>query len=491
VTKAPLLIPEPVLKVIKTLKQGGFSSYLVGGCTRDLIMKIQPKDWDIATNAIPEKIISLFPKTFYNNTFGTVTVVSQETPDPDTLKIEITPFRSESSYTDKRRPDQVIFGVSISEDLSRRDFTINAIAYDPDSNLVIDPHKGQDDIKDKIVRAVGNPDERFSEDPLRMIRAVRIATELMFQVEQNTEKTIKNKVSLIDHVSRERVRDEITRIINSKNPYIGLEKLRETGILEKIIPELCETFHVKQNGAHKYDVWEHILRALQHSADKDYPFHVKLASLFHDIGKPRTRRFDRAKKDYTFYGHEVVGERISRDIMDRLRFSRETSEKVRKLVRNHMFFSDVDKITLSAVRRIIRKVGKDDVWDLIKLRISDRIGMGRPKESPYRLRKYESMIEEAMRSPTSVNMLNIDGNRIMAITDSPPSPKIGLILHALLEEVLEDPALNNESHLNSRAKELAALPESELKKLGKIGEEKKKETEEQKLKKIRQKYGVK
>jgi putative nucleotidyltransferase with HDIG domain len=247
---------------------------------------------------------------------------------------------------------------------------------------------------------------------------------------------------------------------------------------------------MKQNKSHIYSVWEHTIRTLQHAADKNFSFHVRLAALLHDIGKPKTRRHNPETNDFTFYGHEVVGERIAKKILTDLKFPVKTIDTVTKLVRNHMFFSDIDKITLSAVRRIIANVGEDLVDDLVKVRICDRIGMGRPKEEPYRLRKYEAMIEEAMRAPTSVKMLKLDGQRLMEVTREAPGPKIGMVLSALLEEVLDNPELNTSEYLEAKAKELIQLPIEALVKLGESGQEKKAEVEQAELKKINRKYGV-
>jgi poly(A) polymerase/tRNA nucleotidyltransferase (CCA-adding enzyme) len=300
----------------------------------------------------------------------------------------------------------------------------------------------------------------------------------------------KNK-DLLAKVSKERIRDEFTKIILSKEPMRGLELLIELGLMPYVIRETLDSVGVKQNGDHIYDVWEHTKRVVQHSADRDWPLHVRLAALFHDIGKPKTRRWSDEKKDYTFYGHEVVGAKMAKKIMEDLKFPVKLTETVEKLVRNHMFFSDIDKITLSAARRIVAKVGSDNVWDLMKVRACDRIGMGRPKEAPYRLRKYESMIEEAMRAPTSVGMLKIGGEDVIRETGERPGPKIGFILHALLEEVLENPDLNTEEYLVKRSKGLIKLSEVELKKLGESGKEAKEEKEAEELSKIRQKHGVK
>lgn len=449
-----------------------------------------PKDWDVATNAKPEQITGLFPKTFYENAYGTVTVVNENELDPSLRNIEITPFREETTYSDKRHPDKVTFSKTIEEDLGRRDFTINALAFDPSKRQIIDRYDGQKDIKDKIVRAVGKADDRFDEDPLRIMRGVRLASELGFMINSETLEAMQRKADLLSFIAKERIRDEFSRIVLSSNLMTGIVILNKIGTLKQFLPELEEGVHMKQNGDHIYDVWEHTLRVAQHAADKDWPLHVRLAALFHDIGKPRTREWNKEKKDWTFYGHDVVGGRMTAKIMERLKFPNQISKIVERLVRYHMFFSDIDKITLSAVRRIIRNVSRENVWDLMHVRNCDRIGMGRPKESPYRLRKYESMIEEALRAPTSVGMLKIKGEDVLRETELAPGPKIGHILHALLEEVLEKPELNEESYLRNRVKELAKLGDSELEKLGQEGKDKKSKIEEGELKKIRDKYSV-
>jgi len=230
---------------------------------------------------------------------------------------------------------------------------------------------------------------------------------------------------------------------------------------------------------------------VQHSADKKYGLEIRLTALFHDIGKPKTRRFSRETNQYTFYGHEVVGAKMTEKILRNLNFPTKTIDLVVKLVRWHMFFSDTEQISLSAVRRMVANVGKDHIWDLMNVRVCDRIGTGRPKENPYRLRKYKAMIEEALRDPVSVGMLKINGSRIMEVTKMPPNPKIGFILHALLEEVLENPKLNTAEYLEEKAIKLANLDETELKKLGKGGKDKKEEAEKEEVSKIRGKHGVK
>jgi tRNA nucleotidyltransferase (CCA-adding enzyme) len=270
----------------------------------------------------------------------------------------------------------------------------------------------------------------------------------------------------------------------------GLTMLRDFGLLSFILPELEEGIGIEQNKAHAFHVWEHILRTVQHAADKEWPLEIRLAALFHDIGKPRTRRFSDEKKEWTFYGHEVVGARMAEKAMERLHFPKKTIEKVVKLVRWHMFFSDTEQISLSAVRRIVSQVGPENIWDLMNVRICDRIGTGRPKENPYRLRKYKAMIEEVMRDPISVGMLKIDGKKIMEVTKMDPGPKVGFILHALLEEVLEDPKLNTSEYLEKKAIELAKLSDEKLRTLGEIARAKKEGEDEKQKQEILKKYGV-
>lgn len=483
-------IPDEVSHVTEQLKKAGFEAYLVGGCVRDLFMGRKPRDWDITTNASPDEIISLFSKTFYENDYGTVGVVQEGTED-ETLKIiEVTPYRLEGQYSDHRRPDNVVFSKNISDDLKRRDFTINAIAYDPETGEIIDPFGGVVDLHKKIIKTVGDPKDRFFEDGLRILRAVRLHVELDFDIDSETEKSIYENRSVLSEISKERVRDEFVKMIMSKSPSEGLLALKKLGLLTFMIPELEKSFDVEQNKAHAFDVWTHLLKTVQHSADKDYPLHVRLGALLHDISKPDARRWDEEAKQWTFYGHEVIGSHVTRNILENLKFPRETIDKVSNLVRWHMFFSDTEKITLSAVRRMIANVGKENVWDLINMRGCDRIGTGRPKENPYRLRKYKSMIEEAMRDPISVNMLKIDGNRIKGILNISPGPKIGQILNALLGEVLDEPKLNTEEYLDKRTKELSEISDNELLEISKKGKINKDKIEESEIKKIRGRHHV-
>jgi len=536
-------IPKEVSHVTDTLKKAGFEAYLVGGCVRDLLMDRTPKDWDVTTNAKPQQIMALFEKTVYENTFGTVGVcviretikkdvaretvgksVSQETPEY--LIVEVTPYRIEAKYTDFRHPDEVKFSDKLEDDLKRRDFTVNAMALNmSDKNSITDKFEGLKDIKDKTIRAVGKADDRFSEDALRMLRAVRFSCQLDFSISHETMESILKNSELIKKISAERIRDEFAKIIMSKNPASGIVMLQKFGLLKNIIPELEEGIRCEQLGEHIYDVWDHLLHALQHAADKDWPLEIRLAALFHDIGKPKTRRlagkqnvlegtlgrsgddgqrkfsaenfrgesenilFPKSKKKYTFYGHEVVGARMAKKIMERLKFPKKEIELVEKLVRNHMFFSDTELITLSAVRRIIAKVGVENIWLLMNIRECDRVGM-KKKEAPYRLRKYFAMIEEALRDPISVGQLKIDGNFLMKELGIKAGSRMGWMLNALLEVVLENPEKNTVEALSEIVKSFELLSDAELKALGDKGKEKKEELEEEEVAKLHQKHGV-
>lgn len=486
-------IPNEITTTIKTLEKANFQAYLVGGSVRDLLMGKTPKDWDITTNAKPEQIQGLFPKTVYENTFGTVVVINESAKDETLKNIEITPYRLESSYSDYRHPDQVKFSDKLEDDLKRRDFTINAIAMSFSNGAIkdiIDLYGGFRDIKDKTIRSVGEASYRFKEDALRMIRAIRLSVELNFNIEKKTFDAMKQNSELIREISLERIRDEFIKIIMSTDPKRGLELMRDANLLFHVTPELDKTVGISQNQAHKYDVWEHLLRSLQCAADKNFSLEIRLAALFHDISKPKNKGFSRETGQITFYGHEISGSRETYKILERMKFSREMIQKVTKLVRWHMFFSDTQIISHSAVRRMIVNVGKDGIWDLMNLRICDRVGTGRPKENPYRLRKYKAMIEETLKDPVSLAMLKIGGDRIMKICNIKPGHKVGYILHALFSEVLNDPKLNTYEYLEKKAKELAFMSDEELKKLGETGKEKKYEEQEKSVKEIRSKYFV-
>lgn len=490
-------IPREVRGVIAVLQGAGHEAYIVGGCVRDLVMSNAPKDYDVTTNATPEEIIALFPKTFYENTYGTVGVVTcgedgLPVCSDETVKIvEVTPYRLESTYSDNRHPDEVKWSKKLEDDLKRRDFTCNALAFNPTTGDLIDLYNGLGDIETKVIRAVGDADTRFNEDALRLMRAVRFVCQLDFDLDPVTRESVEKNAALLNNISRERVKDEFVKLIMTDFPMRGFVLMKETGLMDYVVPELLRGVGVTQNQAHAYDVWEHNLRTLQHAADKKWPLHVRLSAIFHDISKPETKRFSKEKNVITFYGHDVVGGRVTREIMERLKFPKDLTEKVSMFVRWHMFFSDTEQITISAVRRLITSVGKENIWDLIDLRICDRIGTGRPKEEPYRLRMYQSMVEQALQDPISLKMLKTDGKRIMDVTQETPGPKVGYVLHALFDEVLENPEVNTEEYLDRRAKELIVLSVDELKELGTKGKEEMEEKNKEKVKEIRKQFKVK
>lgn len=477
-----------MLECHERLKNAGFESYLVGGCVRDLLLGREPKDWDLTTNAEPETIQRLFEETFYENEFGTVGVVTGS-DDVRHKVVEVTPYRREGKYTNGRHPEEVTWARTLAEDLERRDFTINALAYEPSTGELVDLHQGREALARHVLETVGDPARRFEEDALRMLRAIRLAAELNFALDGGTLAAIAAASSSLGRISKERIRDELSKILMSPRPMQGVFMAQKLGILRMIAPEVEEGLGVAQNQAHAFDVFEHSLRSLQHAADREWPLQVRLAALLHDVGKPATRAWSEEKGDWTFYGHEVVGAKIAKRILLDLKYPRETVETVTTLVRWHMFFSDPDKITLSAVRRLIARVGGAHIDELINLRVCDRIGTGRPKEHPFRLRKYMSMIEEALRDPVTVQMLNIDGAALIALGEK-PGPRIGWILHALLEEVLEDPNKNTAEKLAERAEALRAMPDAALKTLGEQGKVRKDEEERAEIQVLRQKYRV-
>lgn len=495
-------IPKEVREIVSTLIKLGFQAYVVGGCVRDLLFGREPKDWDIATDARPDEIQELFstfagatadkPATVYENEFGTVGVKTGST-DPKLAVIEITTFRKEEKYSDLRHPDKIEFTKTIEEDLARRDFTINAIALDISNEKpdIRDPFGGQADLQSKLIRAVGEPEKRFSEDALRLMRAVRFAAELEFDIEDKTAEAIRKSAKLLGMIAKERIRDEFTRIILApgKGPYNGLLQLEELGLLQHVIPELREGIGVAQNKHHIYTVWKHNLLALDYASKKNYSFEIRLASLLHDIGKPRTKAGEGS--DSTFYNHEVVGAKMTKALLTRLHFSNKIVEKVTHLVRYHLFYYDVDEVTAAGVRRFLARVGEENVDDLIKVREADRIGSGVPKAHPYKLRHLKFMIEKVKRDPLSPKMLAVKGSEVMETLNIPPGPKIGWILSILLEEVLDDPKKNSIKYLVSRIKQLGELTNEELKKIAEGSKKKKEEFESGIEAEMKKRYYVK
>ena len=453
-------LPKEIQDIIKKLNGDGFEAYTVGGCVRDLLLGREPKDWDITTNAKPEEIQMLFPEHVYENTFGTV-VIKTGSEKPELALVEVTPYRIEGKYTDKRHPDSVQFADKLEDDLSRRDFTVNAMAMDTDGKIT-DPFDGQKDLKSKTIKTVGEPEKRFNEDALRLLRTVRFATLFDFNIEKKTLEAITKNADWLIAISKERIRDEFIKIIDSSNAHSGIILLYETGLLKHIVPELLEGVGIGQNLHHIYTVWEHNTLALKYAASKNYSLEVRLGSLFHDIGKPQTKRGD--GKYSTFYGHDVVGAKITAQIMDRLKFPKDISEKVIKLVRYHLFYYNVGEVTESSVRRLLVNVGLENINDLIKVREADRIGSGTPKAVPYKLRHLQYIIDKVSHDPISVKMIKVDGEDVMKELSTKPGPKIGLILNYLLAEVIDDPSKNNKEYLEQRIHELDKKSPEELKK---------------------------
>lgn len=488
-------IPKEVQETIKKLEKSGFEAYIVGGCVRDLLMENPPaggpKDWDVATNAQPAEIQKLFPDSFYENEFGTVGIkVKKFLPNGNSERehdvVEATTFRVESKYSDRRRPDEIKFAKTLEEDLGRRDFTINALALKINGKNIeiIDPFEGQKDLKNKIIRAVGRPDERFNEDSLRMMRAIRFYAQLNFSIEKKTETAIKKNAKNLKFVSLERIKDELEKIILSDNASEGINMLHETELLEYIIPELEKGVGIKQNRHHIYTIYQHSLLSLKHCPSQK--LEVRLAALLHDIAKPQTKRGE--GEFATFYNHDHVGAKITEKILTRLRFSSEIIKKVKLLVDQHMFYYNPEEVGESSVRRLIQKVGLENMQDLIDLRIADRLGSGVPKAKPYKLRHLEYVIEKVSRDAVSVKMLKINGSDLMKELGIKPGPKIGAILDVLLSEVIEDASKNNKKYLLEQAKKLDKI---DLEKLRLLSKEKIEEKKEEEDKEIKNKYWVK
>jgi len=445
-------IPHYVKDIYKKFQDAGFEIYLVGGSVRNLIMKREVKDWDLTTNAQPSEMTQLFPDSFYDNQFGTVGIPIEI--DGKKHVVEVTTFRTESGYSDKRRPDEVAWGKTIQEDIARRDFTINAIALQlPDT--IIDTYDGKKDIEEKVIRAVGDPQKRFKEDALRLLRAIRIATELGFTIEEKTWTELQFDAPLIQHVSGERVRIEILRILASEFPYDGIMLLKNSKLLDYIFPELIKGIGVSQvrpGRHHTTDVFTHNVMSLKHCTSTD-PI-VRFATLLHDVGKPYVQATDE-EGFVIFHNHEIDGSKIARDICDRLHFSKKERDKIVNLIRWHMFTVD-EKITDSAVRRFIRRVGIDSVKDMMDLRIGDRLGGGTQTAESWRLKLFKKRVEEQLLpKPFSVEDLAIDGNDVMKELSIKPGPKIGEILNKLFEEVDEDLEKNTKEYLLQKIKELA------------------------------------
>lgn len=440
-------LPENVRQFMDIFSQNNYEIYVVGGAVRDLLLNKAIKNWDFTTNATPEQILSLFPDAFYHNTYGTVTI-----PLADSLLFEVTPFRKESGYSDTRHPDTIEWAKTLEEDLARRDFTINAMALtvntktesNPDYKI-IDLYKGQEHLKQQMIVAVGNPDIRFAEDALRLMRAVRLAAQLGFLIEEKTRLSIQNNAELITKISWERIRDELLKMLESDHPAEGILFLHNTGLLKYILPEVELCFLVPQKSPkrhHIYDVGTHLVMSLKHCPSTDVI--TRLATLLHDIGKEKTFRRDEETGIITFYNHEVVGEKMTAQIADRLRLSNEQKKKLVTLVAKHQFtVSELQ--TDKAVKRFIREVGIEYVDDMLAVRTGDRIGSGATPTS-WRLELFKKRLTEVQNEPFKVTDLKIDGNDVMQLLQIKPGPKIGTVLKSIFEKV-ENGELPNERDL--------------------------------------------
>ena len=428
-------IPAGALKILSTLKESGHRAYLVGGCMRDLLLGIPINEWDITTSAKPDQVSKLFAKVIPTGIeYGTVTILF---PDG---QYEVTTFRSDERYVDGRHPANVTFTDDIHKDLSRRDFSMNALAYDPQTEELIDDFDGQKDLKHKLIKAIGDPLGRFSEDGLRSVRACRFAAKLGFEIEKETFAAISKTLEITEKVAPERIHDEMVKMLKTKKPSIGFELMRRSGLLKLIMPELENCYGVEQpRKFHKYDVYWHSL----YSCDAAEPSNLalRLAALLHDISKPE------CKEGFHFYNHDRIGAEVAKEILRRLRFSNAEIAKVTNLIQNHMFNYE-SSWSDAAVRRFMRRVGVENLEDLFALRAADTKAMEREIEDAY-LEELKSRIQKIIDEEQALHIkdLKVDGKDVMEILKIKPGPKVGEVLNALLEKVLDDPKLNERETL--------------------------------------------
>jgi tRNA nucleotidyltransferase (CCA-adding enzyme) len=443
-------IDKEVIALCARLAEKGKRGWVVGGCVRDLLLGREVSDWDIATDALPEEIIKIFPRVIPTGIqHGTVTVMVKG------RGYEVTTLRGETSYSDGRRPDTVSFVDDIVKDLARRDFTMNAIAIDPTDGHVVDPFDGQKDLAARVLRAVGVPEERFSEDGLRVLRAARFVATLEVTLDPATERAIRPTLETFRKVSQERVRDEWVKAMKATKPSRAFEVMRSTGILEITCPELLLGVGLEQNKWHEYDVWKHGMECLDACVGDPI---LRIAAMLHDVGKPQSRAFSDKTNDWTFYDHERIGAEIADPICTRLKFSNDERARITALVRHHLFHY-TDEWSDSTVRRWIRRVGMDRVEDLYRLNEADVRGKGRDctadLEALARLKVHVAKVLAA-GAALSTRDLKINGNDLMKVLGLKPGPILGKILTELLEEVTNDPDLNNRDALLGRARDLAA-----------------------------------
>ncbi|MDD4178497.1 MAG: CCA tRNA nucleotidyltransferase [Candidatus Margulisbacteria bacterium] len=422
--------------IIKTLKLAGFQAYLVGGCVRDSLLGKTPIEWDITTSARPEEVSRLFKKAIPTGIeYGTVTILLTDG------QYEVTTFRSDEKYVDGRHPANVHFTTDIHADLARRDFTVNAIAYDPATDQLIDDHAGQTDLKKKLIRTVGAATARFSEDGLRPVRACRFAAQLGFEIDNATLAAIPGSLATVKKVSVERFHDELIKMLAAAKPSIGLEYMRRSGLLEIVLPELNACVGVEQPPEfHPHDVYWHSLYSCDAAPQDNLT--VRLAALFHDLGKPA------CKEGFTFYNHDKVGAEITERLMRRLKFSNDETGRVVNLVASHMFDYSA-KWSDAAVRRFIRRIGGvGNVPNLFLLRQADVQAMRQNIGTDY-LVELQARIDRIIADENALHVKNlkVNGQDIMRTLGIPPGPKVGQVLNDLLEKVLDEPNLNERETL--------------------------------------------
>jgi putative nucleotidyltransferase with HDIG domain len=443
----PEAVPPEVAAAAARLRRAGGQAWVVGGAVRDLLLGRTVRDWDLATDLNPQRVLQLFPGSLdVGARFGTVLV-------PGSIGgTEITTFRRDGAYSDARHPDEVTFSDTIEEDLARRDFTVNALAYDPNADRIVDQAGGLDDLAHSILRTVGVPEVRFHEDALRLLRAVRLAAELDFEIDLSTLRGIVLSAARIEKVAPERVRVELDRLLELERPSLAFICLFETGLLQRILPELAACYGVAQNPHHAFDVFHHSLAALDRSAPGSRV--VRLAALLHDVGKPETRV--ESEETATFYSHQYHSETHAERALRRLRYSNQEREAVAHLVRHHMFHYTSDWSD-AAVRRFLRQVGPARVDDLFAMRAADTLGNGLRTRVAPELRQLRRRIDQVLEAENALGIkdLAVNGHELMASLGIGPGPRLGAILNALLEAVLDDPAINERSRLLELAQALA------------------------------------
>ncbi len=443
-------VPRDVLDLCERLRSRGKRAWIVGGCVRDLLAGRAANDWDIATDARPSELVRIFPRAVPTGIeHGTVTVVMSG------KHYEVTTLRGEGTYSDGRRPDWVEFVDDITADLARRDFTVNAVAIDPVDGVFIDPFGGREDLARGLLKAVGDPKERFSEDGLRVLRAARFVATLELDLDPATEAAIEPTLDTFRKVAAERVRDEWVKAMKARTPSRAFEVMRRTGILGVTCPELLRGVGMEQNKWHAYDVWRHGMACMDACTGDPV---LRIAALLHDVGKPMTRAWSEKTADYTFYDHDKVGAEVAEPIAARLRFSNDERLRIVALVRHHLFHYS-DEWTDAAVRRWIRRVGPERIEDLYLLNAADVQGKGRDfaadLEALGQLKAHVARVI-ADGAALSTKDLKINGHDLIRELGVKPGPLIGRILDALLEAVTNDPALNERDALLTKARELGA-----------------------------------